>query len=211
MPLKVVMKEQMGVRDFCYAKVKKNDETGYEADEVKSGGWLAKVTLSVTEEATPIWRDNVNAKEKRSIAQKEITIDTSLLPFEVRADLLGETVDKDGLLLGGGGRRKAPLVAVGYVMGDTEDDEEYVWWLVGTFSLPGREASTRNEGADSNGQELVFKPVDTLFAFANGGVRDSVSCMSTNEKYGKYCKDKWFNQVVTPDNASTVLVASTSA
>lgn len=210
MPItKVVMKEQMGVRDFCYAMVTSNTANEYVTGEVKSGGWLAKISLSVTEEKVIIWRDNVNAKEKRSIATKEITIDTSLLPFEVRQDLLGEHLDTNGLLLGGGGRRKAPLVAIGYVMGDTEDEEEYVWWLVGTFSLPSREANTRNDGAESNGQELVFTPFDTLKSFTNGAKpRDSVSCMSTNEKYGQYCKDKWFTKVITPDNASEVLVAS---
>lgn len=210
MPItKVVMKEQTGVRDFCYAMVTKNTETEYTTGEVKSGGWLAKVSLAITEEKVPIYRDNVKAKEKRSIAQKEITIDTSLLPFEVRADLLGEHVDTNGLLLGGGGSRQAPVVAIGYVMGDTEDEEEYVWWLCGTFSLPAREANTKNEGAESNGQELVFTPFDTFKSFVNGGKpRDSVSCMSTNKKYGTHCKDKWFTKVITPDNASEVLVAS---
>lgn len=209
MPLtKVVMKEQMGVRDFCYAVVTKNTETEYETGEVKSGGWLARVSTNVTEESQKIHRDNVVAKTKRALPSKEITIDVSLLPYEVRAELLGEHLDEDDLILGGGGVRKAPTVAISYVMGDTEDEEEYVWWLCGTFSLPGREANTRNEGVDSNGQELVFTPEDTKKVWTNGGTtRDSVSCMSTNTKFGQYCKEKWNTEVITPDNAKTILVA----
>ena len=64
MPItKVTMKEQMGVRDFCYAMVTTNTANEYVTGEVKSGGWLAKIALSVTEEKVIIWRDNVNAKE----------------------------------------------------------------------------------------------------------------------------------------------------
>lgn len=208
MPIaKIPMKEQMGIRDFAYSKVTTNTREEYEAGEVKSGGWLARVSQNVTETITPIWRDNQKVKSKRSIPSKEIIFDVSLLPYEVRQDLLGENVTEDGVMFGGGGVRTAPLVAVSFIMGDTEDDEEYVWFLCGTFSLPSREANTRNDGADSNGQELVFTPEDTLKVWSDGKTHDSVSCMSTNETYGQYLKTKWQEQVITPDNYRTVLVA----
>lgn len=205
-PTKIEMKEQFGVRDFCYSVITKDDDEAYTPGDVKSGGWTAKININVSQEVRKIFRDNRNAKTVYGIPTKEILFDLSLLPLDVRKELLGEHVTTDGALLGGGGVRIPPVVAVGFVFSDTEDEDEYFWFLRGTFALPNREANTRNEGVESNGSEYVFTPEDTKHVFTEGGkARDSVVMYSSNTTYDL---TKWFNQVVTPDNYKTALAKS---
>lgn len=208
-PTKIAMKEQYGVSNFCYAVHPKDGDTveEFKPGTVKSGGWTAKININITQELKKIFRDNRNAKTIYGTPIKEILFDLSLLPLDVRKELLGEYVTEDGALFGGGGAFIPPVVSVGFEFDDTDDEKEYFWFLRGTFSLPNREASSRNEGVETNGNEYKFTPEDTIHVFQNGGKpRDSVVMYSNNETYDL---SKWYDTVITPDNYKSVLAKTT--
>ena len=81
---------------------------------------------------------------------------------------------------------------------------EYFWFLKGSFSIPDDEAKTEGEDTDATGTELVYTAIQTTHKFANTGKVCKRVIIDT-ESVSLTADGDWFAQVVTPDNASTVV------
>lgn len=155
-------------------------------------------TLSKTTEASSATKyyNNEPAIVINSVGGNEVSIDTSAIPEDVLAKIMGEFYDETtGMYVEGNPVSK--YYAIGYITKKTDGSEVYVWRLKGKFSYPESEHNTEDDGTDSNGNTLVYNGISTLHSFTkNGGPAKAVNVLA--EKYSKG-EAKFFETVQTPD------------
>lgn len=155
-------------------------------------------TLSKTTETSSATKyyNNEPAIVINSVGGNEVSIDTSAIPEDVLAKIVGEFYDETtGMYVEGNPVSK--YYALGYITKKTDGSEVYVWRLKGKFSYPESEHNTEDDGTDSNGNTLVYNGISTLHSFTkNGGPAKAVNVLA--EKYSKG-EAKFFETVQTPD------------
>lgn len=176
-------------------------------------------SISKTEEdaSAEVWADNMLQYDvdggKSMTRSFEVT---QLLPA-IEAQLMG----MDEVAIGEGGLKgyatpsvaQRPYFAIGYALHDGDPDQpvEYVWAFKGRVSSISKESTTISRGdTASTGRTIEVKFVTPQQAFAKTNRHNldfTVSTIGDVDTTG-YDLTKFFNQVVTPDNAGTVLVAT---
>jgi hypothetical protein len=172
-------------------------------------------SISKTEEeaSEEVWADNELQYEvnggKTVARQFEVT---NLLP-EIEAKLMGQDV----VTIGEGGLKgystpafsNRPYFAFGYALhdGDPENPCEYVWAYRGRVQSISKASSTITKGdTTSTGRTMDINFFNSKELFEATNKRNLDMLVPVAEATG-FDLTKWFEQVVTPDNASTVLKA----
>ena len=118
------------------------------------------------------------------------------IPFEVLADITGQTYDATlGMFVEG--ERQAKYFAIGYVTKKTDGTEVYVWRLKGKFNIPDSTHATENDGTDANGQELTFTGINTTHKFTKTG--KSAKAVNVDTSVNAVVEADFFETVQTPD------------
>ena len=188
-----------GIRGLVAAELTKD-----EADEITFGTPFAVAgvsTLSKTTETSSATKyyDNEPAIVINSVGGNEVSIDTSAIPEDILAKLMGEYFDEaTGMYVEGNPDPK--YYAIGYITEKTDSSEVFVWRLKGKFAYPESEHNTKDDGTDSNGNTIVYNGISTQHKFTkNGGPAKAVNVAA--EKYTQG-EAKFFEQVQTPDTIS---------
>lgn len=134
----------VGLQDIYYAKLIKDDATGVEYDTPKK--MLPAITANVTPTVNSATLNGNDGPIVTANALGPITVEIGVasIPLETQADLLGSTINADGLLIDNG-NDQAPEVALGYRRSMSDGSFIYVWLLKGKFQLPTEEAQTKQE------------------------------------------------------------------
>jgi phi13 family phage major tail protein len=85
--------EYRGVSGLVYAKVTKDDKTGYATGTVKPLAGVAEISKSTESSNEPHYYDNIPAVVVSSTGSDEIAISASAIPFDVLADITGQYYD----------------------------------------------------------------------------------------------------------------------
>lgn len=125
-----------------------------------------------------------------------VTISASLIPLEAIAKITGQTYDDTtGMLIEH--ERSTKYFAIGYITEDNLGNNICVWRLKGSFNVPDQTNSTRDDGTDANGQELVYTGVQTIHQFAKNG--KGARAINVEEEKGLVNLTNFFASVQTPD------------
>lgn len=193
--------EYRGIEGLVYAEVTKdNNETGegYVTGTVKELAGVAELSKTTESFSETHYYDNIPAIVVNSTGSDEVTITTSAIPFEVLAEITGQTYDTaTGSLIEG--TRNNKYFALGYKTKKTNGDEVYVWRYKGQFNIPDSTHSTENEGTDANGQEITYTGISTTHKFVKAGNKGA---KALNVDLGKDLADisTFFDTVTTPDS-----------
>lgn len=188
--------EYRGVEGLVYAKVTKDDDTGYETGEVKSLAGVAEIGRTTETSSETHYYDNVPAIVINSTGADEVTCTVSAIPLDVLSDITGQSYDAStGTFIEG--ERENGYFAIGYKTKKTNGKEVYVWRYKGTFSVPDSTHVTENDGTDANGQEVIFTGISTTYRFTKTGKR----AKAINVDLEKDLADvsEFFDEVTTPD------------
>lgn len=193
--------EYRGVTDLVYARVTKDDSTGYATGEVKDLAGVAEISKTSNSSTEAHYYNNIPAVNIITRGSDTVTISASAIPLDVLADITGQKYDATtGAMIEGPAKTK--YFAIGYKTKDTDGNIYYVWRLKGTFAIPDEDHQTEDDGTDANGQELVFTGIATTYIFANGGEDGPDHAMAINVNTGLDLianKSQFFNSVQTPD------------
>ena len=201
-------KQYRGCSRLVYALVTElEDKTEY--GTVKVLAPVKSVSRDIDASHENVWADNAIQETHFSGTKVTRSFDCTRLEPEVEAEILGLTVvsvgskkayatDPDGA--------NRPYIAVGYALhdGDAEKPCEVVWAYHGKVLSVSKASSTIDDGTGSEGQtvEIEFSaPVRPFTATNKRNLDISMAVADATEVA------KWFTQVVTPDNASTVFTA----
>ncbi|MCP3738818.1 major tail protein [Rossellomorea sp. BNER] len=133
-----------GLKSFNIATLTTDDTTGtvYATPKKLPEGISVQVEPNVA--TGRLFGDNRTVATASKFNYATVTINTTELPAEDEALLLGKTLDTDGVLKDMGGT--APYVAFGFEVTMDDGSSEYWWLLKGKFSEPSR---TNNTATDS--------------------------------------------------------------
>lgn len=198
-----------GVDNLVYARVTKDDNEesgGYVTGEVKPLAPVARIGKTVESGSATEFYDNIPMFVINNEGADEIEIETTALPIETFAELIGKSYDDTkGAMIDG--EREERYFAIGYRTKGTDGAYRYVWRLKGTFAVPDEENATENDGTDTTGTTLTFTGIHTTHKFTNGKYNSETSTwgkgtakgLVVDERKGLADVSTFFDAVTTPD------------
>ena len=198
-----------GVDSLVYARVTGDDneaDGGYKTGNVKPLAPVAKIGKTVESGSATEFFDNAPMFVINSEGADEIEIESTALPLETLADLIGKSYDPTtGAMIDG--EREERYFAIGYRTKGTDGKYRYVWRLKGTFAIPDEENATEDDGTDTTGTTLTYTGIHTTHKFNKGKYDSEKSAwekgtskgLVVDERAGLADVSTFFDEVVTPD------------
>lgn len=206
------MKQLRGCSRLYFTPYSIDAETGKVTfGAVKKVGEVKSISIEVSSESEEVWADNKLDDTTFGGTAATRTFSCTRIDPAVEAELLGNTAVKVGehTLYGtpaDGSTR--PYFAFGYALHDGNVNRpcEIVWCFKGIVNSISKAANTIDRGTGSEGQEInvTFSAVDVPWSKTNNNELDNYLTLDTSVD-NTALVDKWFKQVVTYDNAETVL------
>lgn len=189
--------EYRGVEGLVYAKILEDTLENFRCDTPKSLAGVAEISRSTESSSATHYYDNIPAIIIQSTGSDEVTINTSVIPFDVLADITGQYYDPDtGMFTEQ--ERDPGYYAIGYRTKLTDGTEVYVWRLKGSFSIPDTDNKTQDDSTDANGQEVTYTGISTTHKFNKTG--KPAKAINVNTAVNTAVEpDTFFAAVQTPD------------
>lgn len=160
--------EYRGIRDLVAAVLTADTSTSLTYDTVFPVAGVAELSKTTENSSETHYYDNLAAIVIDSVGADEVTCTCSAIPLDILAKMTGQTFDETtNTLIEGEAVR--PYLAIGYITENTDGEEVYVWRHKVKCSIPDSTHSTKNDGTDANGQELVFTGINTTHKFTKTG------------------------------------------
>ena len=141
--------------------------------------------------------DNVPAIVIESTGADEVTITGSAIPFDVLAKITGQTYDEEkGMFIEG--ERQSKYFAIGYITEKTDGTEIFCFRLKGKFNIPDSQHVSKTDGAEANGQEIVFTGINTTHKFTAIGNK-TAKAVNVDTSINPVKEADFFAEVQTPD------------
>lgn len=193
--------EYRGVENLVYAKVLIDTVSGMTFGTVKPLAGIAQVTKSTESSSEAHYYDNYAAIVIDSEGPDTITLNVSAIPLDVLADITGQYYASDTGMLAEGDC-VPPYIAIGYETENTDHEKMLVWRLKGKVTIPDQTSSTKNNGTDANGQELVYTGINPNCIFSKTGRHNKG--IVVNAGLGHVDASTFFATVQTPDTVEAV-------
>lgn len=101
--------------------------------------------------------------------------------------------------------------ALGGESENTDGTSELFWFAKGTFAIPEQADKTKDDSTDTNGMSLTFSAVQTQHLFTVNGKSKPIKRVVIDTSVSELKASKtWTEQVVTPENLSTIVQLKTS-
>jgi hypothetical protein len=205
------MKQYRGCSRLVYAIETEEEDGTITYGEVKQLAPVKSVSREINSDNQAVYADNTAQQRVYGATSVTRSFETTRIAPEVVAELLGDTTlavgsAKAHLTAPDGSSR--PYIAVGYALYDGDDTTpcEVVWTYHALVNSISASSSTMDDGTGSEGQTIEITNFAPKKAWAKTGKRNldiDLPIDSTNVSM----VDKFFQQVVTPDNAEAVLGA----
>lgn len=192
------IQEYRGIRGLVCAEVTTDNAETYECGEPFPLAGVAELSRTTETTNESHFYDNNPAIVIESTGADEVTITASAIPFEALANITGQKYDKSkGMFVEG--ERQSKYFAIGYITEKTNGDEIYVWRLKGKFNIPDSTHATKDDGAEANGQEIVYTGINTTHKFI-GIDNKTAKAVNVDTKVNTAVKETtFFASVQTPD------------
>lgn len=201
-------KQYRGCSRLVYSIITETAE-GTTYGEVKELAPVKAISRDLATESEDVWADNQLQQKTYGGSKVTRSFDTTRIPAEVEAELLGNTVvtagDRKAYATDPNGSAR-PYIAVGYALHDGDEDRPclVVWAFKGKVNSISQAANTIAGDTASEGQTVEIEFVAPKDKFTTTGKRNLDIALPIDDDT-TLDVEKWFAQVVTPDNIATVL------
>ena len=161
-----------------------------------------KITKSI--EKTSVYYDNAMFAEVRKEAPSQMEIIGAAIRAAFNAWLEGKDVDSTTGAIMDDGDPHEKYFAISGKKDYTDGTSEYFWFLKCSFGGAEEATKTENDSTDAAGMTLPFTAYKTQHKFTATGKGAKVVRIDTATSKVKTEKT-WTEQVVTPDNLSTIV------
>lgn len=197
------IQEYRGVRGLVCAEVTEDTLEKFETGTPFPLAGVAELSRTTETSNESHYYDNVPAIVIESTGADEVTITASAVPFEALAKITGQHYDAaKGMFVEG--ERQSKYFAIGYITEKTDGTEIFVWRLKGKFNIPDSTHATKNDGAEANGQELVFTGINTTHKFSAIGNK-TAKAVNIDTGVNPVDETEFFGEVQTPDTVQTAV------
>lgn len=195
------IQEYRGVRGLVAAEITSDTLEKFEAGTPFAVAGVAELSRTTETTSEAHYYDNVPAVVIDSTGADEVTITASAIPFDALAKLTGQYYDEaKGMFVEG--ERQAKYFAIGYITEKTDGTEVFVWRLKGKFNVPDSTHATKDDGAEANGQEIVFTGINTTHKFEAIGNKTAKAVNVDTSVNAGVKEDTFFATVQTPDTVT---------
>ena len=200
------IQEYRGIRGLVAAEVTTDTAEEFACGTPFAVAGVAELSRTTESTSEAHYYDNVPAVTIDSTGADEVTITASAIPFDVLAKLTGQVYDEaKGMLVEG--ERESKYFAIGYITKKTDGTEIFVWRLKGKFNIPDSTHATEDNGAEANGQELVFTGINTNHKFTVGTKKKTAKAVNVDTSVNKVVEADFFKTVQTPDTVTAAVSA----
>ena len=197
------IQEYRGISGLVAAEVLTDDSEKFECGAPFEVAGVAELSRTTETTSESHYYDNVPAIVIDSTGADEVTITASAIPFEALAKITGQTYDAaKGMFVEG--ERDSKYFAIGYITERTDRTKIYVWRLKGKFNVPDSTHATKDDGAEANGQEIVFTGINTNHKFTALGNKTAKAVNVDTSVNTTVKKTEFFAEVQTPDTVAAV-------
>lgn len=198
------IQEWRGIRGLVAAEIKTDDADTFECETPFSIAGVAELARTTETSSEAHYYDNVPAVVIDSTGSDEVTITASAIPFDALAKITGQIYNAEkGMFVEG--ERDSKYFAIGYITEKTDGTEVFVWRLKGKFNIPDSTHATKDDGAEANGQEIVFTGINTNHKFESIGNK-TVKAVNVDTSVNTVVETEFFATVQTPDTIAPVTV-----
>ena len=193
-----------GLKNVYAAEIITDDADTYEAGTPFHLIPAGEMSRNVDNEKTDIWYDNGVFATVGKEGATEISITGAALRPDALARINNKDVDETTGAIVDSGAFKPKYFAIFGEADNIDGTSELFCFLKGTFAIPEQTDKTEDDSTDTNGMTLTFSAIRTqhVFSLKNERCKRVVIDTSVTElKSGK----SWTEQVVTPDNLSTIV------
>lgn len=191
------IEEYRGIKGLVAAEVTTDTLESFECGTPFPIAGVAELSRTTETTSEPHYYDNVPAIVIESTGSDEVTINASAVPFDVLAKITGQHYDEEkGMFVEG--ERQSKYFAIGYVTEKTGGTEIFVWRLKGKFNVPDSTHATKDDGAEANGQELVYTGINTTHKFTAIGNK-TAKAVNVDTGVNHVVETEFFASVQTPD------------
>ena len=161
-----------------------------------------KITKSV--DKTQIYYDNDMYEEISKENPSEMEIVGAAVRAAFNAWLEGKDIDSTTGAIMDDGTAHSKYFAISGKKNYTDGTSEYFWFLKCTYGGAEESTKTEDDSTDAAGMTLPFTAYKTQYKFTNGG--KGCKAVRIDTATTKLLADaSWTDQVVTPDNLSTIV------
>lgn len=187
----------IGLKNVHYALLTKDDKTGTTYGTPKPLAPAITANVSPTVNSATLNADDGPLVTANSLGEIAVEIGVSDIPFEVRAELLGKTINADGVLLDSADDQ-APEVALGYERTLNDGTSRFIWLLKGKFRDPADEAQTKQN-------EVAFQTPTLAGTFLKRIFDNRWRAVVESGRAGtsQTVIENWFKAVYDPSTAPT--------
>lgn len=183
-----------GLINFYYAKMTEDVVAGTTTYETpKRMGAAISLSETPTTNMSTLYAENGPSETASANGPTTAEVGVKELAPEVRADLLGQTINADGVLIQSREDR-APYVALGFQMTGESENDAFVWLYKGKFSRPTTAGTTKGESV-----EFSTPTISATFIGRDSDGEEKASLVKneTNQAIA----DAWFSKVyeATPE------------
>ena len=196
-----------GLSNIMYAEVTKDDSGAYTVGEPKQLIPAGNLTIAVEAATNDTYFDNAVFYRAGQEGNSTVTIDGAMLRPDMIADITGKTVDATGAVIDDG-KYHEKYFAVDGRIGLVDGTYIDVWYLKGTFGYPQESAKTEDATTDVGSMSLTYSAIRTVYEFGGKGACKRI-LMDSEVSQMVESKD-FFEQVVTPENVSTLISKKTT-
>ena len=194
------IQEYRGIRGLVGAEVTTDTTETFECGTPFPIVGVAELSRTTETTNESHYYDNVPAIVIESTGADEVTITGSAIPFDVLAQITGQTYDAEkGMFVEG--ERQSKYFAIGYITEKTDGTEIFVWRLKGKFNIPDSTHATKDDGAEANGQEIVFTGINTTHKFSAIGNK-TAKAVNIDTGVNPVVEAEFFGEVQTPDTVT---------
>lgn len=157
-------------------------------------------------EAT-LYADDGAAENVKEFTSATFTLGVDDLASDVMADLLGVTVDKNGVVVSTPDDA-APYVAVGFRAKRSNGKYQYFWLYRVKFGVPNNTLATKGESITFNTPSIVGTVMRRNKADGNGGHPWKVDVVEGATGVDQTVIDGWYSDVYEPDYSGSAVSLS---
>lgn len=211
------MRQYRGCSHLVYAIETEDAQTGEVSyGTVKVLAPVKNVSRDIASDNEKVYADNVVQQTTYGATSITRTFETTRIAPEVMAELMGDTTITIGEGTGALSARATtpdgstrPYIAVGYALydGDASQPCEVVWAYHGKVNSISKSSATIDDGTGSEGQSVEIGFVAPKKAWSTTGKRN-LDFVLTVPSGDTSIVTTFFAQVVTPDNAASILTPS---
>lgn len=184
----------VGLRDLHYAIITNDDETGTEYGEIKRIAGAITANLSTAYNTANLRADDGVVATAEAKGVTTVTLNAADLTKEVKADLLGQTINEDGVLIEGD-HDTPPYVAIGWKSEKANGEFRFVWLYKGKFHLPEENYETKQETP-----AFQTPTLNGQFIARESDRERKAEVDSDDAGIDQSIIDNWFNEVYTASN-----------